>query len=230
MHKVNLQHCGNTQIEEVNLSHNPITNFSLLPKLPMFEHTRKLTLYDLQYPEEVFPDQIELHCLLNMKHLTTLEISMKEIPESVMEGHSLSLVKFVSALRNTPELQVLRFYDGNIDSQNALDLFKLLEHNTSMEELDLSENSQLAEGDSEGVGCAIEKMLTVNRTLKVLNLSKWKLNTAVPISIFRSLQHNSSLEELLLSENSQLAEGNSESVGRAIERMLTVNRALKVLN
>ena len=107
MHKVNLQHCGNTQIEEVNLSHNPITNFSLLPKLLMFEHTRKLTLYDLQYPEEVFPDQIELHCLLNMKHLTTLEISMKEIPKSVMEGHSLSLVKFVSALRNTPELQVL---------------------------------------------------------------------------------------------------------------------------
>ena len=31
----------------------------------------------------------------------------------------------------------------------------------------LSGNSQLSEGDSEAVGCAIERMLNVNRTLKV---------------------------------------------------------------
>ena len=361
MHRVNLEHHGNTQIEEVNLSHNPlITKLSLLPKLPMFDHTRKLTLHDLQYPEGVSPDQVELHCLLNLRHLTTLEISIKEIPESIREVYSLSLAKFVSAFRNTPKLQVLRFHDGNIDSQNAVDIFKSLEHNTRLEELDLSGNSQLAEGDSEAVGFAIEKMLNMNQTLKVLNISGCNVTDAIAkhiltgltkntslvtlnvnspelsgscavslfqqmtthptvsitvgevnvlgvgrmkmdrgtiiwyimddiipencveffralnsslkvsnlnvhnltdqtaehfavalgesqsvqamdlvgnkicstgaVSIFKSLEHNNSLEILDLSENSQLAEGDSEAVGCAIERMLNMNRTLRMLN
>ena len=68
-------------------------------------------------------------------------------------------------------LDTLRCQCVNIDSKNAVDIFTSLEHNTSLEELDFSENSQLAEGDSEVVGCAIERMLNVNKTLKVLNLS-----------------------------------------------------------
>jgi len=40
---------------------------------------------------------------------------------------------------------------GLIDTHIAADL----EHNTSLEELILSRNSQLAEGDSEAVGCAL---------------------------------------------------------------------------
>ena len=147
---------------------------------------------------------------------------------------------------------------ANIDSQNAVEIFRSLEHNTSLEELDLSGNSQLAEGDSEAVGCAIERMLKVNRTLKVLNLSGCRFTSEVAayfangltqncsvkkvvlhsnkigscgtVSIFRSLEHNTSLVELDLSGNSQLAEGDSEAVGCAIERMLNVNRTLKVLD
>ena len=57
----------------------------------------------------------------------------------------------------------------SISSTGAVSIFRSLEHNTNLEELDLSENSQLAEGDSEAVGCAIERMLNVNTTLKVLN-------------------------------------------------------------
>ena len=60
-----------------------------------------------------------------------------------------------------------------------MSIFRSLEHNTSLEELDLSGNSQLAEGDSEAVGCAIERMLNVNRTLKVLNLSGCGFDTTV---------------------------------------------------
>ena len=139
-----------------------------------------------------------------------------------------------------------------------MSIFRSLEHNASLEELDLSGNSQLAEGDSETVGCAIERMLNVNTTLKVLNLSECRFTSEVApyfvnglaqnhsvikvilhsndignttaVSIFRSLEHNTSLEELNLSGNSQLAEGDSEAVGCAIERMLNVNRTLKVLN
>ena len=279
--------------------------------------------------------------------------------------YSFSIGKFVKVLKIS-ELKVLRYGNGNIDSQNAVHIFKSLEHNTRLEELDLSENWNLAEGDSEAVGCAIERMLNVNRTLKVLNLqgcrvtdpivkhilagmmnntslvtldmgssklsgscavslfqqmtthhtvsitvsevnvlgvgtvmmdrgSLWcvigdlipencveffralnnsdlniskmrvenltnqtaehfavglaesqsvqamelshgfegnknNIGSTGVVSIFRSLEHNTSLEELDLSGNSQLAEGDSEAVGCAIERMVNVNRTLKVLN
>ena len=49
-------------------------------------------------------------------------------------------------------IDTLRCQRMNIDSQNAVDIFRSLEHNTSLEELDLSENWLLAEHDSEAVG------------------------------------------------------------------------------
>ena len=403
LHRVNLEHHGTTQIEEVNLSYNPkvITRLPLLPKLSIFEHTRKLTVHGLQYPEEVFPDQVELHCVLNMRHLTTLELSVKDSNEV---GYSLSLdktvlqcrngnsqdavgifsllehnttleeldllgnwqlvegeavgcaiermlsvnrtlkvlnlrgcnvtdpvakyiasgltksmglvtldiqsselsgscavsllqqmtthptlnitvielnvlgvgrvrmdrgtiwcvigvtipercVEFLRALNDSgmanlnvvdltdptaehfavglAESQSVRGLDlraNSIGSTGAVSIFRSLQHNTSLEELDISENSQLAKGDSEAVGCAIERVLNVNKTLKVLNLSECELDTAVATSIFKSLEHNTSLVKLELSENSQLAKDDSEAVGCEIERMLKVNTALKVLN
>ena len=92
LHRVNLEHHGTTRIEEVNLSYNHpgiLTKLSLLPKMPMFEHTRKLKLHVEELTEEVSPHQIELHCLLNMRHLTILKISVKKIPDSSKEGYSL---------------------------------------------------------------------------------------------------------------------------------------------
>ena len=217
MHKVNLEHCGTTQIEEVDFSSNTkmITNLSLLSKLPMFEHTKVLKACGLQLPVETFC-VVDLLCLLNMRYLTTLKISVTALSRCFppLEKIYLSLDTFL-------------FENGNIDSQNAVGIFRSLEHNTSLEKLDLSENSQLAEGDSWAVACAIEKMLNVNRTLKRLNLSGCELDTAVTTSIFRSLEHNTSLEELDLSENSQL--GDSKAVGCAIERMFSVNQTLKQL-
>ena len=160
---------------------------------------------------------VDLLCLLNMRCLTTLKISVKGLSRLFppLDKIYLSLDKFW-------------FENGNIDSQNAVGIFRALEHNTSLKKLDLSENSQLTEGDSEAVGYAIERMLNVNRTLKVLKLSSCELDTAVATSIFRSLQYNTSLEELDLSENNQL--GDSEAVGYAIERMLNVNKTLGILN
>ena len=130
-----------------------------------------------------------------------------------------------------------------------MEILRLLEHNTSLVELDLSENRQLAEGDSEAVGCAIERMLNVNRTLKVFNLTECRFTNEIAsyfakglaqnlsvrkvilhsnnigntgaVHILRSLKHNTSLEELDLSENWQLAEGDSEAVGCAIEGLRT---------
>ena len=246
IHRVSLQHHGTTQIEEVCLSYNPkiIETLSLLSQLPMFECTRVLIACGLQYPEQVSYNQLHLHSLLNMRHLTTLHVSVNKNPD-VDSAIYLSLNRFLCQ-------------HVNIDSQNAVHIFRSLQHNTSLEELDLSRNKKLAEGDSEAVGCAIERMLSLSQTLKVLNLyccgmtnelasyfaSGLTQNHSVrevilhsnnigstgAVSIFRSLEHNTSLEELDLSENRQLAEADSEAVGCATERMLNVNRKLKYLN
>ena len=55
---------------------------------------------------------------------------------------------------------------------------------------------QLAEGDSEAVGCAVERMLNLNTTLKVLNLRICRIDTTVIIHIAAGLPHNASLAEL----------------------------------
>jgi len=229
MHTVCSEHCGTTLIEVVNFSRNhldPTTTLSFISRIPVFEHTKTLMLHYLLYPEKVSPDCIELDCL---QHLSTLDISVKNIPDSSRARYSLSLATLVIALGNC-KLQVLRFQDGSIDGQDAVNLFKSLEHSTRLEELNLSKNSQLAEGDKEAVGCAIEGMLRVNTRLKLLTLRYCELDTAVAIHIGAGLEHNTSLEELNLSENHQLAVGGSDAVGCAIERMLRVNRRLKLLN
>ena len=161
-------------------------------------------------------------------------------------------------LAESQSVQALKLTHCHISSAGSVSIFRSLEHNTSLEELDLTGNSQLAEGDSEAVGCAIERMLKVNITLKILNLrscgftSEAATNFAIglaqncsiervylchneisstgAVSMVRSLEHNTKLEILELSGNSQLAEGDSEAVGCAVERMLNVNRTLKVLN
>ena len=134
---------------------------------------------------------------------------------------------FAVGLAFSKSFQVLDLSYNQIGSAGAVSIFRSLEHNTSLEELDLSQISQLAEGDSEAVGCAIERMLRVNTRLKVLNLSDCGLDTAVATHIAAGLEHNTSLEQLDLSGNSQLAEGDSEAVGNAIERMVKMTQTCK---
>ena len=260
MHRVYLDHRGTTQIEEVNLSNNPkiITKLSLLSRLSMFEHVRVLKACGLQYSKRPSYDQVDLHCLLNLSNYTKLEI---EIIDRKISSGSVQVISSDSVQKRGKiylSLNEFHYQDGNINSQNAVDIFRLLKHNTSLVILDLSDNSQLAKGNSEAVGCAIQKMLNVNRTLKVLNLNSCGFTSEVAaylanglaqnysvrkvalrsneiggtgaMGIFRSLEHNTSLEELDLSGNSQLAEGDCEAVGYAIERMLNLNTTLRVLN
>ena len=193
MHKVCYEHCGTTRINKVDFSRNhlePTTTLSLISRIPVFEHTKELTICDLYCPEGVSAEHNEVHCL---PHLTTLNISVKNIPDSSRVGYSLSLAMLVTALRNY-KLQVLRFQNGSVGGQNAVNLFSSLEHNTRLEELDLSGNSELVEGDSEAAGCAIERML--NRKLKVLNLNGCRITDAIGKHIAIGLTKNISLVTL----------------------------------
>jgi len=67
MHKVCFEDWGTTQIKQVNyLSHNnldPTTTLSFTFRIPVFEHTKDLTLNPLLCLEGVSPDHIEVDCL-----------------------------------------------------------------------------------------------------------------------------------------------------------------------
>ena len=160
-------------------------------------------------------------------------------------------------LTGNKSLRVLTISHGSIHSGSAVSIFTSLQHNSFLEELDLSRNKQLMEGDSEAVGCALERMLTANRgisvlmltlcgigdkigrnigmglagnkTVKVLNVSNNNINSSGAVSIFTALGNNTSLEELDLSRNEQLTEGDAEAVGYSLERMLIVNKGIKIL-
>ena len=71
----------------------------------------------------------------------------------------------------------------------------------------MSGNSHLTEDDSEAVGRAIERMLTVNKTLKGLYLSHCGLNDSVGRHIAAGLTHNTSIAELNTSYNELTPEG-----------------------
>ena len=263
MYRVNLENFGTTQIEQVDLSYNMNirAKLSLLSTLLMFEHTWVLKACGLQYSEGA-PCAANLICLLNMRHLTTLttlEISVKDIP--IVEIATWYLSEKGQTLEKSNifvSLQNLHIRMGTLTVRLLSTIFKSVQHNTSLEDCDLSENSRLVEGDSEAVGCAIERMLNVNRTIKILNLTDCGFTSEVAsyfangltqnhsvrkvilhsnnigstraVSIFRSLDHNTSLEEVDLSVNSQLVERDSEAVGCALEKMLNMKRTLKVLN
>ena len=90
-----------------------------------------------------------------------------------------------------------------------------LEHNTSLKKLDLSRNTQLVVVDGERVGCALERLnpsgfgitncnevatylangLAQNVPVRKLVLCSNQTSNACAVSIFRSLEHNTSLED-----------------------------------
>ena len=285
IHRVNLEHHGATQIEEVDLSNNPMvsTKLSLLPKISLFEYTRKLTICGLQYPKGMSPDQVEVLCLLNLKYLTMLDISEKVVHEA---GFFLSLDTFelrLGHLHIDNPVNIIRFLEEEdtirelvmesctVSGRCAMSLLNQMSPTLSIVgelnvlgvgwvEMDRMKTATVtlscnAEGMSPEYSMELLRALNYNTVtvsrLDVLNLTNefgaylagglaegmgveslaliHSISCEGAVSIFRSLEHNTSLEELDLSGNSQLAEGDSETVGCAIERMLSVNRTLKML-
>ena len=105
---------------------------------------------------------VEFFRALNNSDLKVPNLNVLDLTDQTAEH-------FAVGLAESQSVQALKLKHCNIRSTGAVSILRSLEHNTSLKELDLSENSQL--GDSEAVGCAIERMLDVNKTLKALNLS-----------------------------------------------------------
>ena len=94
----------------------------------------------------------------------------------------------------------------------AAHIFESLKYNTSLEELELTSYSDdmeyyifahsllgdAVEGDRDALGCVVEEMLTVNQTLKSLNLQKYSLNIMIIDHMSAALAKNSSINRLVL--------------------------------
>ena len=137
---------------------------------------------------------VEFFRALNNSAIKGSNLNVQDLTDQTAEHFAIGLAEI-------PSVQALKLKHCNISSTGVVNIFRSLEHNTSLEELDLSENSQLAKGDSEAVGCAIERILNVNRTLKILNLNCCGIDTAVASHIATGLAHNASLAELNIGKN-----------------------------
>jgi len=172
--------------------------------------------------------------------------------------------QIATGLAKNSSVKTLNLKSNWITSVGVAHITHALEHNTSLEELNFLSNKPFPffqsaiNDDSETLGCAVEGMLTVNRTLRILKLQDCHLNDVIAghiatgltknssikqlnlsdnritsvgaAHIFKSLEHNISLEELDLSLNKFYQPDDSEALGCAVEGMLTKNQTLRILS
>ena len=233
-----------------------LTSSAAVSIFTSLEHHTSVEELDLSRNKQLMEGDSEaVGCALERMLINNTGISVLVLKSCGIGDHMGE--KIGMGLAGNKTVKVLNVSKNNIYSGGAVSIFTALEHNTSLEELDLSRNEHLTEGDAKGVGCTLNKILTVNKTiqtlklqqcgicdqigkqigveltrnksLRVLNISHGSIHSGGAVSIFKSLQQNSSLEELDLSWNWYLTKDDSKAVGCAIERMLKVNKAIQTL-
>ena len=187
-----LKYAGNVLLTKIQLRIIAVSFLNLGVVVIDYKHLPSIKLHP---SENVTADAcVRFFRVLNQSHMEQY-LSVKGLMYQTVEPFTVGLAESTS-------LKVCDFSNVNeINSSGAVRIFTWLQHNTSLEELDLSRNSHLTEDDSEAVGRAIERMLTVNRTLKGLYLSHCGLNDAVGRHIVSGLSNNASLRKLVLSWN-----------------------------
>ena len=260
----------NSSVKQLNLKSNRITSVAAAHIFRSLAHNSNLEELDLS-SNEFFShyqnyDSEALGCaverMLKINH-TLRALNLQDCYHNdEIAGH------IAAGLAKNSSVKQLNLKGNRITSVGAAQIFKSLAHNSNLEELDLSSNELFShyQNDSQELGCAVEEMLTVNRTLRILKLQDCHLHDVIAghmyianglaknssvkqlnlkgnritsvgaAHIFRSLEHNTSLEELDLSSNELLShyrtvtKDDSEALGCAVERMLILNHALRILN
>ena len=102
----------------------------------------------------------------------------------------------------------------------ALAILDCLKNNTTLQELNLSNNKLTHRG-----ACIFVRAFEVNKTLQVLDISNNELFDEGTVAVSRSLENNTAIKILNLSNNSFTANG-----ARSIARLLQVNKTIQKLN
>ena len=147
-------------------------------------------------------------------------LSLREVKfESITDCELLNC--FIVALRqNTSQVTNLTLLNCSTNKVIYHELAKMLQANTALKELNLSQNRIEGEG-----ACELAKMLQANTALKELNLSGNGIGDEGACELAKMLQANTALKELNLSGNGIGDEGACE-----LAKMLQANTALKELN
>ena len=112
-----------------------------------------------------------------------------------------------------------------LSTSGAYFVFRSLQHNTSLVNLNLSNVDLKGKGDT---AQALITMLQVNKTLTHLNLSSnRKFSDSGAYCVFQGLQHNNTLVHLNLSNTGLVA---TEDTAQALTTMLQVNQNIKHLD
>ena len=190
----------NSSLKQLNLKSNRITSVGAAHIFKSLEHNTSLKELDLSsnifsshYRTATNDDSEALGCAVEGMLTVNQTLRILELQDcqfnDMLAGH------IGTGLAKNSSLKQLNLKSNRITSVGEAHIFKSLEQNTSLEELDLSSNqlfSHYRSDDSEALGCAVEEMLTVNQTLRILNLQDCNLNNVIAGHIATALQYNSS--------------------------------------
>ena len=187
----------NSSVKQLNLKSNRSTSVGAARIFKSLEQNSSLEELDLSlngfFSHYQTMTNDELGCAVEEMLTTNQTLRILNLQDcaldDVIAGH------IATGLTKNTSVKQLNLKSNSITSVGAVQIFKSLEHSTSLEELDLSLNrftSFYRSDDSEALGCAVERLLRVNQTLRILNLQHCHLDDAVMHHIATGLKYNRS--------------------------------------
>ena len=196
----------NSSVKQLNLKSASITSVGATHIFKSLKHNTSLEELNLSFFFAKSDDSGTLGCAVEgmltiNQTLRILDLQDCRHLNDVIADH------IAAGLAKNSSVKQLNLKLGRITNIGTVYIFKSLEHNTSLEELELSLSSNnfsyypSHSDNSEALGCAMEGMLTVNQTLRILNLQNCHLNDVIAGHIAAGLAKNSSVKQLNLKSN-----------------------------
>jgi hypothetical protein len=153
--------------------------------------------------------------LSSCEKLRVLDLSGNSVGE-------LGAAALAAAAAEHPSLTVLKLSNVQVKDADVGVLLKALQHNHTLEELDLSRNNI---GNGPLAGRELAKVLTRNETLTILNLAWNNIRGDKGAIVMQSLRYNQTLKRLDLSWN-----GLADQVGSVLGSTLRFNESIESIN
>ena len=187
----------------------------------MLQVNKTLTHLDLSWNWK-FSDSGACCVFQSLQHNTTLvHLNLSNTGLVAIEDTAQALTTMLQINKTLTHLDL----SNNEKFLRAYCVVKGLQHNTALVHLNLSNTGLVA---TEDTAQALTTMLQVNKTLTHLDLSwNWKFSDSGACCVFQSLQHNTTLVHLNLSNTGLVA---IEDTAQALTTMLQINKTLTHLD
>ena len=218
-----LQH--NTALVHLNLSNNTgliATEDTAQALITMLQVNKTLTHLDLSYSWTLSNRSYAV--FQGLQHNTALvHLNLRDTALVATEDTAQALTTMLHVNKTLTHLDLSR--NWKLSTSGAYFVFRSLQHNTSLVNLNLSSIDLKGKDDT---AQALTTMLQVNKTLTHLSLSSnRKFSDSGAYCVFQGLQHNNTLVHLNLSNTGLVA---TEDTAQALTTMLQVNKNIKHLD